>query len=587
MKTKDLSIRRIFGTAILSAVLVIILLMLMAVTISFLAQARSSLENTTRQTVRHSSRSLNSYITDIIKVGSTVPDIISYSTSKQQIVSSLNVIKNSRDDIVTIDIFDLKGNLLFGTSSSNVRGANEIISQDWFKYSQTHNSGYYFSVPHIQQLILLKYPWVISYSEVIKIKDPQGTRQSAVLLIDINHSSIDSIIESIAIGRNGYCFLIDKDYAIVYHPKQVLINLGQFTEDIDSLKTNILGSYYSEYLGEKRYSVIDTVDFTGWKIVGISFPDEELAALMTPFLILITIIFLVMISAGMVLSRVVANYVTSPIRLLEKEMEKFSISTFEPVKFKHSSIEVRSLAGSFSEMAVRLKRLMDDVVEEQELIRKSELEALQAKINPHFLYNTLDSIIWFAEEKDYRNVIEMVKALSNLFRISISKDREIITMEEELTHVECYLTIQKKRYADNFDFSISLPENLKHKPIIKLLVQPIVENSIYHGIKYLMDPGFIEIKVAEEQNNCLVISVSDNGVGMDKKTQENILTTDKHEHDKNGNGIGVFNVNKRIKLTYGEEYGIKIISGIDEGATFEIRIPSGADIPPVNTMVKL
>ena len=586
MKTNDFSIRRIFGTAILSVITVITLFMTIAVTINFLAQARSNLEDTTLQTIYQLRRNLNSYITGIIKVGSTVPDIISDSDSRQQIVRSLNVIKNSRDDIVTIDIFNLQGELLFGTSANNVRYPTEIVRQDWFKYSQTHNNGYYFSVPHVQQLVLLKYPWVISYSEVIKVEDADGNRHSAILLIDINQSSIDSIIESVSIGRNGYCFLIDKDYSIVYHPKQILINLGQFSEDINSLKAHILGKYYSRYIGIRRYSVIDTVDFTGWKIVGISFPDEEITALMFPFLVLISVLFLVIIFVGVILSRIVANYITSPIMQLEKEMENFSITTFKSIKFKHSSIEVQSLANSFTEMAVRMKNLMDDIVEEQKLIRKSELEALQAKINPHFLYNTLDSIIWFAELEDYRNVIEMVKALSNLFRISISKDREIITLEEELTHVECYLTIQRKRYADNFNFLISLPDELKHKPIIKLLVQPIVENSIYHGIKYLMDPGFIEIKVLQDGTDIL-ISVSDNGVGMDKKTQETLLTTDKHVHDKHGSGIGVFNVNKRIKLTYGERYGIKIISEIDEGSTFEIRIPLEEDISPVNKMVEL
>ncbi len=586
MKKKDFSIRRIFGTAILSVTTIITLLMTIAVTINFLTQARANIEDTTMETIYQLRRSLNSYFTGVIKIGSTVPNIISTSDSEQQIIRSLNVIKDSRNDIVTIDIFDLKGKLLYGTSSNNVRPAKDIICQNWFKYSQTHTSGYYFSVPHVQRLCILKYPWVISYSEVVKFEDIHGHRISAILLVDINQGSIDSIVESNSIGKHGYCFLIDKNYNIVYHPKQILINLGQFSEDINSLKNHILGKYYSKYEGIKRYSVIDTVDFTGWKIIGISFPDEELKVQLYPFLLLISLLFIGFISASIILAKIVTDYVTLPIRQLEKEMEKFSISTFKSVKIKHSSVEVKMLADSFTQMAVRMKKLMNDIVEEQKLIRKSELEALQAKINPHFLYNTLDSIIWFAERHDYKNVIEMVKALSNLFRISISKDHEIITLEEELKHVECYLTIQKKRYADKFNFSISISEYLKRKPIIKLLVQPIVENAIYHGIKYLMDPGYIQITVCKD-NSDILISITDNGIGMDKETQESILSTDKSIHDKSGSGIGVFNVNKRIKLTYGERYGIKIISEIDEGSTFEIRIPMGNDIALVNKMVKL
>ncbi|MDC7124436.1 MAG: sensor histidine kinase [Spirochaetales bacterium] len=586
MSSRNFSIQKIFGTAILAVVIAITFFMTLAVSIYFLIQVRTSLEDSTQQTIYQLRRNLNSYVTDIIKIGSAVPDIISNSESEEQIIQSFNVIKNSRNDIVTIDIFALNGELLFGTSSNNLRAPKEIVKQNWFKYAQTHNSGYYFSVPHVQQLVLLKYTWVISYSEVIKLEDENGISHSAVLLIDINQSSIDSIIKSISIGENGYCFLIDKFYNIVYHPKQTLINLGQFKEDIPSLKQHILGRFYSIYNNSRRYSIIDTVDFTGWKIVGISYPHEELFTVMVPFLILISVLIPVLTLAGVILSLVVSNYITLPIRQLEKEVEDFNIETFKPMLLKHTSIEVRSLAISFTRMAERMKKLMDDIVEEQKLIRKSELEALQAKINPHFLYNTLDSIVWFAEQKDFGNIIQMVKALSNMFRISISRDHEFITLEEELSHVESYLAIQQKRFTDKFDFSISLPENLKMKPIIKLLIQPIVENSIYHGIRYLVDPGLIEIKVQKEGED-IIVTVSDTGVGMDKETQESILTTDKHEHDRSGSGIGVFNVNKRIKLTYGEKYGIKIISEIEEGATFEIRIPCGDDIIPVNKMVEL
>ncbi len=581
MRSSVLSIRRIFALAILAVAAAITVFMTAAVTLSFLARTRANLEAATAQTVSQARRNLNSYVTGIIKIGAAVPDIVNGSDSPGQIVERLNVIKNSRDDIVTIDVFSLSGELLFGTTANNVRGPEEIEDQDWFRYSQTHNNGYYFSVPHVQRLVHLKYPWVISYAEVISLGGPRGSRTPAILLIDINQSSIDSLVKAVSIGKSGYCYFVDRNYGIVYHPKQIVINLGQFTEDIDSLKSHILGKYYSRYLGSRRYTVIDTIDFTGWKIVGVSFPDEEIPALMLPFLGLISLLFLAIIAISVVLSRIVANYVTSPIMQLEREMERFSISTFKAIKLNRSSLEVQSLANSFAGMAARMKNLMADIVEEQKLIRKSELEALQAKINPHFLYNTLDSIVWLAEQRDYQNVIEMVKALSNLFRISISRDREIITVEEELKHVECYLTIQKKRFADKFVFTIALPDELRHKPILKMLVQPIVENAIYHGIQYMMDPGEIGISARRDDGD-IVITVSDNGSGMDGATRETILTTDRRAHGKSKGGIGVFNVNKRVKLAYGDRYGLSVRSEIEEGSTFEIRIPYGADIEPVN-----
>ncbi|WP_028973109.1 cache domain-containing sensor histidine kinase [Spirochaeta cellobiosiphila] len=586
MTSRDISIQHIFATAILSVVGLITLFMTIVVTIYFLTQVQSNLEDSTRQTVYQLRKNVNSYITGIIKIGSAVPNIIDNTSNKEQIHQSLKVIEDSRSDIVAIDIFDLEGNILYGTSSFNLRSPKEIIDQNWFKYSQTHTNSYYFSSPHVQQLVPLKYPWVISFSEVIKLSDSNGNRQSAILLIDINQDSIDSIIESVPIGKNGYCFIVDKNYNIVFHPKQTLINLGQFVEDIESLKVHILGKYYFNYQGVKRFNFIDTIDFTGWKIIGISYPNEERLPLVLSFLSLVSLLILVIIVAGFLLSRIVSNYVTSPIRQLEREMENFSITSFRSLDLKQPSMEVRSLANSFTKMALRMQTLMDDIVEEQKLIRKSELEALQAKINPHFLYNTLDTIVWFAESHDYKNVIEMVKALAQLFRISISKDHEVITLEEEMTHVECYLTIQEKRFVDKLTFKILLPEELKHKPVIKLLIQPIVENAIYHGIRYLMDPGHIRIEVLEDKED-IIIRVIDNGVGIDKETQATLLTTDKKEHERHGNGIGVFNVNKRIKLAYGDFYGITIQSEIDEGSTFELRIPKQKDIKAVNKLVKI
>jgi len=237
-------------------------------------------------------------------------------------------------------------------------------------------------------------------------------------------------------------------------------------------------------------------------------------------------------------------------------------------------------------IAVGIGKLLSQQIEladfdrQSQLLTEAKLDALQAQINPHFLYNTLDSVIWLADAGDDEGVIKLVTALAKLFRISISKGHEIITLEEELEHVRNYLIIQQMRYVDKFTYNIEIPENLKNKPTIKLILQPIVENSIYHGIKYLMDPGIINIKV-EESGDDIKIHLSDNGIGMDNETRLSLLIVDKNQHIKDGNGIGVYNVNKRLQLKYGEKYGLKIESEIEEGTHVIITLPNDEDIPTI------
>ena len=219
----------------------------------------------------------------------------------------------------------------------------------------------------------------------------------------------------------------------------------------------------------------------------------------------------------------------------------------------------------------------------EEIKRQRELDALQAKINPHFLYNTLDSVIWMAETGDNHGVVKMVSALARLFRISIAKGHDVITLSEELLHVQNYLDIQSMRYKDKFTYSITIPPELENAPTIKLIVQPIVENSIYHGIKYLQEEGRIEIK-AEAVDDGIKIIISDNGVGMKSETAAAILNPDQENTVSSGNGIGLRNIDERIKLSYGEKYGLSIWSEPDEGTTVTILIPHLPPIEPI--MVK-
>jgi two-component system sensor histidine kinase YesM len=250
-----------------------------------------------------------------------------------------------------------------------------------------------------------------------------------------------------------------------------------------------------------------------------------------------------------------------------KMIEKGNFDTQVDV---NSSNEIGQLGLRFNRMTAKIKELMLQNVQEQELKRKSELKALQAQINPHFLYNTLDSIIWMAEVNKSKEVVLMVSSLAKLFRLSLSKGDEIIPIRNEIEHIKSYLTIQKMRYKDKLDFEIQVDDHILSYKTIKIILQPLVENSIYHGIKNKDGVGLIRI-TGTQVGNKIVLSVIDNGIGMTPETLEALLQ--KPVPSEQGSGMGVNNVNQRIKLYYGEEYGLQYESEPGQGTTVHIWLP--------------
>lgn len=575
MNTKEASINNIFSRILISFTIIVVLVVTITITFQFYKSTKNNIEINTTQTVIQANRSITSFISSVMQIGDTTED---YCTNlnqfdKSSIENKLNTIIDSRTDIVTIDFFKSDGEIIVGTTANNLREKNEIINQNWFKNALKGNVDYYFTRAHVQRLAPLRYPWVISYSKSFNYIDENGNSQIGIMLIDFSYTKLKEIMSYATIGKTGYAFIIDDNNNIVFHPKQTLINYDQFSENTDDIKKEIYGMFYSTEKNITKLKVIQTIDYTRWRIVGIAFPNEMLLESFTSFTIAILIILTASVLMTILIAKLISNYITSPIRILEKQMENIHKNSFIPQPIGRASLEVKSLSNSFVDMSIRMKDLMEKIIEEQELKRKSELDALQAKINPHFLYNTLDSVIWLAEQGDDEGVITLVTALAKLFRISISKGHEVITIEEELEHCRNYLVIQKMRYVDKFTFNISIEEDIKLCKTIKLITQPIVENSIYHGIKYLMDPGIINIRAQKFGEDKIQIIISDNGTGMSEKIRQSLLITDKKQHIKDGNGIGVYNVNLRLKLAYGEEYGLSIESEIDEGTEVTITIP--------------
>jgi len=585
-KIQNLSIKTIVTIAI-AVVSISFTLIVSAILFSeFSSTVRDNATVSTREIVRQINSNLSFYINDIVTISGYARDLSKKINilGKEEVEDKLKTILASRQDIVALVLFDLEGNAVLSTSDAPFREPVAITEQKWFSRSLGGEGNFYFTGPHVQQLSTSAYPWVITYSQQISYTQNNGEMAQGLLLIDMNFSAVSELAKNAKLGSTGYVYFIDNNNKIVYHPLQQLINSNIFNEDIAAVEEHIFGTFINTFEGRERLVIIDTVNNARWRIVGVAFMDELMSGL-NQFTTVMALILFLCIIITIFLARYVSAWISRPIKELERLMLAVERGDFSEPPTVKGNQEVLALSQSFTLMILRIRELMDDIVKSQELKRKFELDALQAKINPHFLYNTLDSVVWMAEQNDTEGVIRMISALAKLFRVSISKGHDIITISEELEHVRNYLIIQQIRYQGQFEFSILVDEDIQNSPTIKLIVQPIVENAIYHGIKYLQEMGHIDIKVYRRKPGAIVLEIRDNGVGMDEEKLTKILSFD-GSHFPKGNGIGVRNVHQRVQLYYGSDFGLEISSELDVGTLVRIVIPEGEPIHPIKVVKK-
>lgn len=583
----DWSIKTIVTIAI-AVVSISFTLLVSAILFSeFSSTVKTNATQSTQEIVRQINANLNYYINDIASISGYAKDLAKqiHTLGSEEVEDKLMTIIASRQDIVALVLFDLEGKALLSTTNKAfIRDPSEIVTQQWFTRSVGAEGNFYFTGPHVQQISTGAYPWVITYSQQISYAGTDGTVEQGLLLVDMNFSAVSELAKHAKLGSTGYVYFIDNNNKIVYHPLQQLINSNLFKEDIDAVADHIFGTFINTFEGRERLVIIDTVNNARWRIVGVAFMDELMSGL-NQFTSVMVIILGLCIIITILLARYVSGRISSPIKELERLMLAVEHGDFSEPPTVKGNLEVEALSQSFSLMILRIRELMDDIVKSQELKRKFELDALQAKINPHFLYNTLDSVVWMAEQNDTEGVIRMISALAKLFRVSISKGHDIITISEELEHVKNYLIIQQIRYQGKFEFSLEVEKEIEHAPTIKLIVQPIVENAIYHGIKYLQEMGHIDIRVYRRKPGAIVFEIKDNGVGMHEEKLNTILSF-QQAHAPKGNGIGVRNVHQRVQLYYGSDFGLEISSELDVGTLVRIVIPESEAIHPIKVVKK-
>lgn len=544
----------------------------------------------TQQLLNQVEINLNSYLRSMMRISDAMyyNVIKNIDVDKDDMSQALNLLYEvNKDNLVSISCFSEDGELIGAAPVGTMKKNTDITSQSWFTSAKDKMENLHFSELHVQNIFessSSRYYWVVSLSRGVELTG-NGKMSGGILLVDMDFSGIRQLFTKVNTQDMGYVYLVNTDGKIIYHPRQNLIFSNILKENNETAADYSDGMHRESFGGEERMVMVKTVGYTGWKIVSVTpmqnfyknFGRTRVMAVMIVFLAILVMIFA---------NQFVAVRVVQPLKNLEDsirgigaEQEGISLESATQI-YIGGSPEIQHLGETIRSMVSQLRRLTDDIVREQEEKRKSELDALQSQINPHFLYNTLDSIMWMVESEQYEDAISMVQALGRLFRISLSKGKNIITVGDELQHAQSYLDIQKYRYKNKFTSYFEIEEGIEKYKTIKLIIQPLIENAIYYGMEYMDGDGEIHIRAYTKEED-LLIEVEDNGLGMPEDQVAVLLTDDTRIRSK-GSGIGIRNVHQRIQLYFGKKYGLEIISEPDEGTMVRIHLPKTEEVEGKN-----
>ncbi len=528
----------------------------------FLDRYRSAMvqsaQTSSAQAVSQVSNTVGSYLSDMDQAMRLVKQSVSESgESRDRLLAAF---LKFRPDVVAVTSYSADGELLDCWSPDREPKENILQNLSFDLDMARATGGSFMTAPHVETIFEGYYPWVVTMTAPL-----EGGGEAAWVSLDLSFSGISSYIKNVSIGQRGYCFLMDDAGNIIYHPQQQLIYAGLKSEDTEALAALEDGAYADDTV---IYSVA-SVGESGWRAVGVSYVDELVNRNVNDMIRLSLWLAVVVLAVAVLTSWLLSRLIGKPLRGLASAMESFESDadhfTYRPVG---GTREVQELSDSFEHMVLRIQELMTTVREEEVNLRKTELKALQAQINPHFLYNTLDSIAWMCEQGRNADAVKMVHALARLFRISISRGHELIPIAKELEHAESYLQIQMYRYKNQFTYTFDVDPDCLGYYCNKITLQPIIENSINHGLDLMVDEGRIDVRVRFDGDD-IVFSVQDNGVGMSPEQLEAIM----QHGPTDRTGIGIKNVNDRLKIYFGRNYGLSITSEPDVGTCVEIRMP--------------
>ena len=502
----------------------------------------------TNKNVMSTSRYITLYVEklqNIINLLSVNADVRNFLTlgnnnSKKSIEKMVYSILDNNKGIKNITVIGKNGSIISSDKNNDMKISANMMKEKWYVDAINNSDMPVFNpVRKDEDSSMNSNSWFLSISR--DIKNSKG-ENLGVIVFDIKYEMFERYLRSNAFGRQSDSIIIDNHGNVIYY------------RDVKCFADKKCLEKFSEKNKNKDTYLYETqIENTNWNLRSLA-NTNDLVTLKKNFSHIVIIIFLFSLAFSSIITFIVITKILKPLIKLENHMQNFENNLWEFHLSEKTGYEIQNLVEHFNVMVEKIKYL-----------REYEIKALHSQINPHFLYNTLDTIIWMAEFEDNEKVISITKSLANYFRLSLSNGHEKIPLKDEIMHTKEYLFIQKQRYEDKLSYFFNIEdESLLSIEVPKIIIQPIVENSIYHGIKNLSGNGIITIDVYR-QNSTINISVKDNGIGFEKAKQ--------FKKSKTG-GVGIKNVDKRIKFYYGKNYGVFINKDSKtEGAEVIIKMP--------------
>lgn len=542
----------------------------------FTRKAENLTVENSRQLLNQTTINLEDYLRNMRRISDAMYYTVIKNTDigSESLEDSMNLLyEANKDKLVSVACYTNDGKLTEASPIATEKPGVDVKSQKWFQDAAGELENFHFSTPHVQNLFddpSYRYYWVVSLSRTVELTR-NGNSMLGVLLVDMNYSSIEQLLEKANTDTSGeYVYLMAPDGEIIYHPKQNLIHMGLYEENNTEAAGYEDTTVKENFHGEKRLVTVKTISYTGWKLISVV-PMKSFSMGMTGMRNLVVLLVALTVLAVVILNQMVSARISKPLRRLNDSVKEWEAGNMTPDIYIGGSMEVEHLGKTLRSTVAQIRQLMDDIVVEQEEKRKSELDALQSQINPHFLYNTLDSIVWMITGERYDDAVFMITQLASLFRISLSKGKTVIKIEDEVKHARNYMNIQKIRYKNSFEVDFQIEEDILDGCIVKLVLQPLLENAIYYGMEFMDGEGEIHVRGYRKDKD-VYLEVEDNGLGMPEEEAAELLNGKERPH-KHGSGVGLVNVHSRLKLRFGEAYGLVIHSCPDEGMMVQIHIP--------------
>ncbi len=469
------------------------------------------------------------------------------------------------------------------------RAKQSLTQEDWYKRASA-NPGIFTVLGqprerNITTHVRYKDNEIVSVAR--SITDEASGRVLGVIMIDLKLRSVSQAARNVTLGKSGYVMVTDAEGRSVYMPEHPLV------EQIpaDWFKSGDSGTFNAEADGKELLFLYQSSTFTGWRTVGVFPARESITEVRQIQFYVVSFVFVVCLF-GLSTSLWFSRSIAQPIFRLMSYMRRAETGNLMSGRWSDRADEIGMLGRSFNRMLAQIRQLisLNELKERQK--REAEMRSLQEHIKPHFLYNTLDTIHWMARKEGANDVSEMVGALSRLFRIGLSKGNDFLALHAELEHITSYLQIQQTRYRNRLQYELIVPDDIRELFVLKLLLQPLVENAIYHGIKGRRGPGKIRVEAKTEQGKLLLL-IQDDGAGMSGERlaeMKQLLASPMESVEtaslpgKAGKSYGMLNVQARLRLTFGEEYGIVLDSKEGKGTCVTIVHPLLHELPAVQLL---